>query len=92
MYHAELGQSKVDEQQQQNLPDDSAADSANSSGLTKNLVNEDDLKASYVVDSPVCCFIIFFIRLSFLYDIMLMLHGLYLYIFCWSILLQLQYF
>ncbi|XP_050151206.1 general negative regulator of transcription subunit 3-like isoform X3 [Malus sylvestris] len=42
---------KVEEQQQQqNIPDESTADST-SSGLVKNLMNEDDLKASYAVDS-----------------------------------------
>ncbi|XP_009355951.2 general negative regulator of transcription subunit 3 isoform X3 [Pyrus x bretschneideri] len=42
---------KVEEQQQQqNIPDDSTADST-SSGLVKNLMNEDDLKASYAIDS-----------------------------------------
>ncbi|PON33267.1 CCR4-NOT complex [Parasponia andersonii] len=49
---SELGQSKVDEQQQQNLPDDSAADPTTSSGVAKNLLNEDELKAQYVVESP----------------------------------------
>ena len=52
---AEVGNSKVEEQQQmQNFPDDSAAESTASTGLGKNLVNEDDLKSTYGVDSPVC--------------------------------------
>ncbi|KAF4397134.1 hypothetical protein G4B88_008980 [Cannabis sativa] len=50
---SELGHAKVDEQQQQNLPDDSAVDStAASSGIAKNLMNEDDMKAPYAIDSP----------------------------------------
>ncbi|XP_062113532.1 general negative regulator of transcription subunit 3 isoform X2 [Humulus lupulus] len=50
---SELGHAKVDEHQQQNLPDDSAVDSTvASSGIAKNLMNEDDMKAPYAVDSP----------------------------------------
>ncbi|KAM0980288.1 hypothetical protein ACFX13_016278 [Malus domestica] len=40
-----------DQQQQQNIPDDSTADSTPNSGLVKNLMNEDDLSASYAIDS-----------------------------------------
>ncbi|XP_059462361.1 uncharacterized protein LOC132191387 isoform X3 [Corylus avellana] len=50
---ADVGAAKVEEQQQQqNLPDDSIVDSTSGSGLGKNLMNEDDLKASYAIDSP----------------------------------------
>ncbi|XP_048443858.1 CCR4-NOT transcription complex subunit 3-like isoform X4 [Pyrus x bretschneideri] len=42
---------KVEDQQQQNIPDDSTADSTPNSGLVKNLMNEDDLSASYTIDS-----------------------------------------
>ncbi|KAI4348439.1 hypothetical protein L6164_009163 [Bauhinia variegata] len=49
----DIGSSKVEEQQQQqNLPDDSATESTASTGLGKNLINEDDLKSPYAVDSP----------------------------------------
>lgn len=54
MNDADVGSAKVEEQQQQqNLPDDSTVDSTTGSGLGKNLMNEDDLKASYTIDSPV---------------------------------------
>ncbi|KAI5330629.1 PREDICTED: general negative regulator [Prunus dulcis] len=49
---ADVGHPKVeDQQQQQNTPDDSTVDSTPVSGLVKNLINEDDLKASYAIDS-----------------------------------------
>ncbi|XP_061988018.1 general negative regulator of transcription subunit 3 isoform X1 [Rosa rugosa] len=48
---ADAGHPKVEDQQQQNLPDDSTSESAPSSGLVKNLMNEDDMKASYAIDS-----------------------------------------
>ena len=51
---AEVGHVKVDEQQQQNLPDESVPEAATSSGLGKNLMNEDDLKASFAMESSVC--------------------------------------
>lgn len=44
--------SKVEEQQPQNLPDDSTAESVSTSGLSKNLVNEDELKTPYTMDTP----------------------------------------
>jgi CCR4-NOT transcription complex subunit 3 len=54
MNDADVGAAKVEEQQpQQNLPDDSIVDSTSGSGLGKNLMNEEDLKASYAIDSPV---------------------------------------
>ena len=59
MYAAEVSHAKVDEQQQQNLPDNSAVDPATTSGLRKNPMNEDDLKATYAIDSPVCLIISF---------------------------------
>ncbi|GAV72700.1 Not3 domain-containing protein/NOT2_3_5 domain-containing protein [Cephalotus follicularis] len=47
----EIGHAKVDEQQQQqNLPDDSTSESALSSGMAKNVI-EDDHKPSYGVDT-----------------------------------------
>ncbi|KAJ7976358.1 CCR4-NOT transcription complex subunit 3 [Quillaja saponaria] len=42
--------SKVEEQLQQTLPDDSAMESSASTGLGKNLLNEDDLKATFPAD------------------------------------------
>ncbi|XP_012092685.1 CCR4-NOT transcription complex subunit 3 isoform X3 [Jatropha curcas] len=49
---ADVSLSKVEEQQQpQNLPDDSTPESAPSSGLSKNLVNEDELKTAYTMDT-----------------------------------------
>jgi len=59
MNYADVGSAKVEEQQQQqqqqqqNLPDDSTVDSTTGSGLGKSLMNEDDLKVSYAIDSPV---------------------------------------
>lgn len=55
MYAAEIGHAKVDEQQQQNLPDDAASDHT-TTGLGKNPMSEDDLKAPYAIDSPVCLY------------------------------------
>ncbi|XP_031264764.1 general negative regulator of transcription subunit 3 isoform X1 [Pistacia vera] len=50
---ADVGHLKVEEQQQQqNLPEESTVESAPSPGLGKNLMNEDDLKVSYAMDSP----------------------------------------
>lgn len=50
---ADLGHAKVEEtHQQQNLPDDSTSDPAPTSGLGKNLITDDDLKASYALDTP----------------------------------------
>ncbi|OAY41951.1 CCR4-NOT transcription complex subunit 3 isoform X2 [Manihot esculenta] len=50
---ADVGHLKAEEQQQpQNLPDDSIPESAATSGLSKNLVNEDELKATYAMDTP----------------------------------------
>ncbi|XP_054811066.1 uncharacterized protein LOC129312447 isoform X2 [Prosopis cineraria] len=47
------GNSKVEEhQQQQNAPDDSVSESTANNGLGKNLLNEEDLKSTYAVDSP----------------------------------------
>ncbi|KAK2638166.1 hypothetical protein Ddye_025961 [Dipteronia dyeriana] len=55
---ADVGHLKVDDQQQQqqqqqqqNLPEESTLESAPSPRLGKNLVNEDDLKAPYAIDS-----------------------------------------
>lgn len=47
---------KVEDQQQlQNPSDDVSVEPATGSGLNKNLMNEDDLKTPYSIDSPVCC-------------------------------------
>ncbi|KAL5547163.1 hypothetical protein UlMin_006850 [Ulmus minor] len=48
---SDVGHAKVDEQQQPSLSDDSAADATTGSGLGKNLMNEDDMKTGYVIDS-----------------------------------------
>ncbi|XVE62899.1 hypothetical protein DITRI_Ditri06bG0156500 [Diplodiscus trichospermus] len=48
---ADVGHSKVEEQQLQNLPDDSCSEAVPNSGIAKNLMNEDDMKAPYAVDS-----------------------------------------
>ncbi|XP_058105837.1 uncharacterized protein LOC131249218 isoform X3 [Magnolia sinica] len=51
--HADTGNVKVeDQQQQQNSSDDLNVESATSTGLNKNLMNEDDLKSPYAVDTP----------------------------------------
>ena len=67
VYAAEVSHAKIDEQQQQSLPDNSATDPTTTSGLGKNPMNEDDLKATYAVDSPVR----FFISLPFPSDFFL---------------------
>lgn len=49
----DVGIAKVDElQPQQILPEDSSADSSANAGLGKSLLNEDDMKASYGLDTP----------------------------------------
>ncbi|TMW95814.1 hypothetical protein EJD97_008309 [Solanum chilense] len=49
----DVGHSKAEElQQQQILPEDSSADPSVNAGLGKNLLNEDDMKASYGLDTP----------------------------------------
>ncbi|XP_065852081.1 uncharacterized protein [Euphorbia lathyris] len=49
----DFGLAKVEEpQQSQNLPDNSTPESAATSGLAKNLGNEDELKAPYAMDTP----------------------------------------
>ncbi|KAG8390764.1 hypothetical protein BUALT_Bualt01G0117400 [Buddleja alternifolia] len=51
---SETGLAKVEEfQQQQSLTEDSSADSSSNSGLGKNLMQEDELKASYALDTDV---------------------------------------
>lgn len=55
VYKADVGHLKVEEQQQQqNLPDESTVESVPGPGLGKNVMNEDDLKVSYAMESPVC--------------------------------------
>ncbi|KAK8633804.1 hypothetical protein V6N13_014640 [Hibiscus sabdariffa] len=49
---ADVGNAKVEEQQQQNLPEDSSSEAVPTSGLAKNLTNEDDMRAPYAIDSP----------------------------------------
>ncbi|XP_061355253.1 uncharacterized protein LOC133299787 isoform X2 [Gastrolobium bilobum] len=50
---ADIGNSKVEEvQQQQIFPDDSGSESTASTGIGKNFIDEDELKSTYVVDSP----------------------------------------
>ncbi|GAB4843711.1 hypothetical protein Ancab_013676 [Ancistrocladus abbreviatus] len=49
---ADFGQAVVEEQQQQNPADDSPSEIASGSSLAKNLMNDDDLKASYSKDVP----------------------------------------
>ena len=52
---AEVGHPSVEEQQlKQNLPEDSTTESAPTSGLGKSLVIEDELTASYAMDTSVC--------------------------------------
>lgn len=49
----DVGIAKTDElQQQQILPEDSSADSSANAGLGKGVLNEDDMKASYGLDTP----------------------------------------
>ncbi|XWS64633.1 hypothetical protein CRYUN_Cryun05aG0019800 [Craigia yunnanensis] len=49
---ADVDNAKVEEQQLQNLPDELSSEAVTTSGLAKNLMNEDDLKAPYAIDSP----------------------------------------
>ncbi|KAF7801498.1 CCR4-NOT transcription complex subunit 3 [Senna tora] len=50
---ADFGNSKIEEQQQQhNFLDEGATESTASTGLGKNLINEDDLNSTYAVESP----------------------------------------
>ncbi|XP_022745693.1 general negative regulator of transcription subunit 3-like isoform X2 [Durio zibethinus] len=49
---ADVGHAKVEEQQPQNLPDDSSSEAVSTSGIAKNLMNEDDMKTPYAIDSP----------------------------------------
>lgn len=56
-------------QQQQSLTEDSSSESASNSGLGKNLAPEDELKASYPIDAPVCgdfCYVLLFAETYFL--------------------------
>ncbi|XP_057508966.1 general negative regulator of transcription subunit 3-like isoform X1 [Actinidia eriantha] len=49
----EVGHAKIEDmQQQQNLSDDSTTEPASSTGFGKNLINDDDLKASIAPDAP----------------------------------------
>lgn len=55
LYYADGGNSKSEEQQQhQNFPDEPTTESTASNVIGKNLINEDDSKSAYAVDSPVC--------------------------------------
>lgn len=53
MYGTEIRVAKVEQQQQHNMRDDSNAEAARSSGVRKNLMNEDDMKATNAIDSGV---------------------------------------
>ncbi|KAH1083533.1 hypothetical protein J1N35_023294 [Gossypium stocksii] len=48
----DVGNAKVEEQQPRNLPDDSSSEAVPTSGLAKNLMNEDEMKTQYTIDSP----------------------------------------
>ncbi|KAK8689509.1 hypothetical protein V6N13_088224 [Hibiscus sabdariffa] len=48
---ADVVNAKVEEQQPQNLPEESSSEAVPTSGLAKNLMNEDDMKAPYAIDS-----------------------------------------
>ncbi|KHG12526.1 CCR4-NOT transcription complex subunit 3 [Gossypium arboreum] len=48
----DIGNAKVEEQQPRNLPDDSNSEAVPTSGLAKNLMNEDEMKTQYAIDSP----------------------------------------
>ncbi|KAI9120885.1 hypothetical protein K1719_007918 [Acacia pycnantha] len=52
---ADVGNSMVEDHQQlqQNFPEEGATESTDSAGLGKNIINEDDLRSTYVADSPV---------------------------------------
>ncbi|CAJ1793883.1 unnamed protein product [Sphenostylis stenocarpa] len=51
---SDVGNSKIEEQQQhQNFSDEPTTESTASTGIGKNLINEDDSKSAYAVDSPV---------------------------------------
>ncbi|KAG8479147.1 hypothetical protein CXB51_029007 [Gossypium anomalum] len=50
--YADIGNAKVEEQQPRNLPDDSSSEAVPTSGLAKNLMNEDEMKSQYAIDSP----------------------------------------
>ncbi|MBA0861239.1 hypothetical protein Goshw_025969 [Gossypium schwendimanii] len=50
--YADVGNAKVEEQQPRNLPDDSSSEAVPTSGLAKNLMNEDEMKTQYAIDSP----------------------------------------
>ncbi|KAE8729549.1 CCR4-NOT transcription complex subunit 3-like isoform X2 [Hibiscus syriacus] len=49
---ADAGNAKIEEQQPHNLPEESSSEAVPTSGLAKNLMNEDDMKAPYAIDSP----------------------------------------
>ncbi|XP_027924929.1 CCR4-NOT transcription complex subunit 3-like isoform X1 [Vigna unguiculata] len=48
----DVGNSTVDESQQQIFPDDSGTESTASTGISKNFMSEDELKSTYAIDSP----------------------------------------
>jgi len=59
LYYADGGNSKGEEQQQhQNFTDEPTTESTASTAIGKNLINEDDSKSAYAVDSPVCFIIL----------------------------------
>ncbi|XWS42453.1 hypothetical protein CRYUN_Cryun16bG0015400 [Craigia yunnanensis] len=49
---ADVGHAKIEEQPPQNLPDDSSSEVVPTSGIAKNLMNEEDMKSPHTIDSP----------------------------------------
>ncbi|KAL1314412.1 CCR4-NOT transcription complex subunit 3 isoform X2 [Arachis ipaensis] len=49
---SDVGNSKIEDPQHQNFPDDSAVESTGSTGVGKSLISEDDLKSTFAADSP----------------------------------------
>ncbi|KAL3534805.1 hypothetical protein ACH5RR_003266, partial [Cinchona calisaya] len=49
---ADAGHAKVEELHQQHAVSEDCSESVGNSGLVKNLINEDDIKASYALDPP----------------------------------------
>ncbi|KAL1334193.1 hypothetical protein HN51_063089 [Arachis hypogaea] len=49
---ADVGNSKIEDPQHQNFPDDSAVESTGSTGVGKSLISDDDLKSTFAADSP----------------------------------------
>ena len=56
----DVGHAKVEELHQQPAVSEDSSESIGNSGLVKNLMNEDDMKASYALDPPVCIFCFYY--------------------------------